>query len=168
MMSSMPWVSTFCPDWPPGDGGGECGTRPALLLGRSSKRSVGNRGGDPGVEPEEPECERFCFFATCWRSAVVGGERADRGAPGSCMPSDGSDSDFRRVLYVETMAMCVGRCVEIPRSAMRRARKSGSGGVAGARDSVVPREDWSRNGDGLSLLRHRRMQGVQHFCLRAQ
>lgn len=73
-------------------------TRPALLLGRSSKRMAGKRGGEGGVEDVEPECERLIFFATCWLSAVVGGERADRGPPGNVMPSDGSDSDFRRVL----------------------------------------------------------------------
>ena len=99
MMSSMPWVSTFvCPDSPPGDGGGVSATRPALLLGRSSKRSDDNRGGVVGVEEMEPECERLIFFATCSESAVVGGDRAARGPPGSAIPSDGSDSDFRRVL----------------------------------------------------------------------
>jgi hypothetical protein len=46
----------------------------------------------------DPECERFCFFAGCWMSAVKGGERADRGPPGIAMPRDGSERDFRRVL----------------------------------------------------------------------
>lgn len=53
----------------------------------------------------DPECERFCFFAGCWRSVVEGGERADRGAPGIAMPKDGSERDFRRVLYG---ILCVG------------------------------------------------------------
>lgn len=100
IVSSMPWVSTFVwPDSPPGDGGGVSATRPELF-GRSSKRSVEGRGGEAGVDEVELalECVRFCFFATCWPSLEEGGERADRGAPGTFMPRDGSDSDLRRVL----------------------------------------------------------------------
>lgn len=55
--------------------------------------------GDGGDDALDPEWERFCFFAGCWRSEVEGGERADRGPPGIAMPRDGSESDFRRVLY---------------------------------------------------------------------
>ena len=95
----MPWVSIFVvPDSPPGEGGGVSATRPELLGRCSSKRNVDGRGGDGSADESEPECERFCFLAACWLSLVEGGERADRGPPGSCMPSDGSDSDFRRVL----------------------------------------------------------------------
>jgi hypothetical protein len=100
MVSSMPCVSTFvCPDCPPGDGGGVSATRVALF-GGVSKRNVEGRGGLFGVEALEViECVRFCRFAEgCWPSAVEGGERADRGPPGKAMPSDGSDSDLRRVL----------------------------------------------------------------------
>lgn len=96
-VSSMPWVSTFvCLDSPPGDGGG-VSTRPWLER-RSSKRSVAVRGGEVGGEAVVLECERFCLFATWWASVCEGGERAERGAPGTAMPSDGSDSDLRRVL----------------------------------------------------------------------
>src|SRR5262245_52056101 len=88
IVSSMPWVSTFvCLDSPPGDGGGVSATRP-WLFGRSSKRSVAGRGGEAGVEAEELECDRFCFFAMCCVSGFEGGERADRGAPGTAMPSN--------------------------------------------------------------------------------
>ena len=99
--SSMPWVSTFaCPDSPPGEGGGVSATRPELL-GRCSSRARNGRvfDGDVSENVLEPECDRFCFFAGCWRSAIEGGERADRGPPGIAMPRDGSESDFRRVLY---------------------------------------------------------------------
>jgi hypothetical protein len=97
MMSSMPWVSTFVAS-PPGEGGGESGTRAPLL---SSKRKVGSRGGEFGDEDVDPEWERFCLFATC---GLSGGERAAR--PGSAMPREGSDKLLRLVLYCEeTMAM---------------------------------------------------------------
>lgn len=86
------------PDSPPGDGGGVSATRPELLGRCSSRRNADGRGGDAGADEREPECERFCFFATCWPSLVEGGERVVRGAPGSWMPSDGSDRDLRRVL----------------------------------------------------------------------
>jgi hypothetical protein len=90
---------------PPGDGGGVCApaaARPALL-DASSKRSDCEREGDVEsvlVEDVEIECVRLTFFVggECEPSLVEGGERADRGAPGSAMPSDGSDSDLRRVL----------------------------------------------------------------------
>jgi hypothetical protein len=96
--SSMPCVSTFvCPDSPPGDGGGVSATRPALFGRCSSKRNVMVRGGDV-QDVSEFECVRLTFFAG-WASLVEGGERADREAPGRWMPSDGSDSDLRRVLY---------------------------------------------------------------------
>jgi hypothetical protein len=97
--SSMPCVSILAwPESPPGDGGGVSATRPALF-GRSSKRSVVVRGGD-AIAETDCECEwvRLIFFAGWWASLVEGGERADRDAPGSWMPSDGSDSDLRRVL----------------------------------------------------------------------
>ncbi len=83
---------------PPGEGGGVSATRPELLGRRSSKRNVRARGGDVRKEETEPEWERLGFFVTGWPSLVEGGERADREAPGSCMPSEGSDSDLRRVL----------------------------------------------------------------------
>jgi hypothetical protein len=97
--SSMPCVSILaCPDSPPGDGGGVSATRPALLGRCSSKRSVEGLGGD-AMDEVELECVRLTFFAGCWWASLVeGGERADRAAPGRWMPSDGSDSDLRRVL----------------------------------------------------------------------
>lgn len=97
--SSMPCVSTFaCPDSPPGDGGGVSATRPELLGRCSSKRRARARGGDV-IEDVEFECVRLTFFAGWWASLDEGGERADeRAAPGRWMPSDGSESDLRRVL----------------------------------------------------------------------
>lgn len=90
---------------PPGEGGGVCAAARPELLGRwSSKRSGRVRRGllGAGVETleEDGEWVRFTLFAGGeWRpSAVEGGERAGRGPPGSWMPSDGSDSDLRRVL----------------------------------------------------------------------
>jgi hypothetical protein len=108
IVSSMPSVSTFvCAACPPGDGGGVCAAARLALWGVSSNRRVNGRDGlfDVGVEAletEPDECARFTFFAggECrWLSVVEGGERADRGPPGNAMPSDGRDSDLRRVLY---------------------------------------------------------------------
>jgi hypothetical protein len=102
MSSSMPWVSTLARSGtPPGEGGGVSTVRPALLGRCSSRRRAVGRGGDArGEELElEPEWERLSFFATCWPSTRAGGEREERGAPGRAMPSEGSESDFRRVLY---------------------------------------------------------------------
>lgn len=97
--SSMPWVSTLvCPDSPPGEGGGVSATRPELFGRESSKRSAIERCGD-AMDDVELEWVRLTFFAGCCVSLVEGGERADeREAPGRWMPSDGSDSDFLRVL----------------------------------------------------------------------
>jgi hypothetical protein len=61
------------------------------------------REGEGGVVVE---CDLLTLFCGgCWGcmgSVVVvvveGGERADRGPPGTAMPSDGSDNDFRLVL----------------------------------------------------------------------
>jgi hypothetical protein len=72
-------------------------TRPELFGRESSKRSAIERGGDVMADVEL-ECVRLTFFAG-GASLVEGGERADdREAPGRWMPSDGNDSDFRRVL----------------------------------------------------------------------
>jgi hypothetical protein len=76
------------------------------LGGSSLKRSEDGRGGVLGVETVEvdDECDRLTFFAAGWCSldvvAELGGERWDdaRELLGSWMPSNGSDSDLRRVL----------------------------------------------------------------------
>lgn len=94
--SSISEVSTFAgPESPPGEGGGVSARRPELLGRWSSKRRGVCCGGDMDID-EELEWERFCFFATCCPSLVVGGERMGRG---NVIPSMGSERDFLRVLY---------------------------------------------------------------------
>lgn len=99
----MPSVSTFdSANIPPGDGGGVCATARTALRESSLRRSGSGRGGEAErlVGDVEIEWVRLIFFVggECWLSLVEGGERADREPPGSVMPSDDSDTDFRRVL----------------------------------------------------------------------
>lgn len=102
IVSSMPCVSTFvCPDAPPGEGGGVKAILPELF-GRSLRWRDMGREGEGGVVVE---CDLLTLLdGGCWGCmgsvvvVVAGGERADRGPPGTAMPSDGSDSDLRRVL----------------------------------------------------------------------
>jgi len=105
--SLIPSVSTFvCPDSPSGDGGGVSATRPAGFGCSLLNRKDEGRGGVVGVETfEVAECDRLTFFEGGWCSpeteAEEGGEGRcddDRELFGSWIPSDGSDSDLRRVL----------------------------------------------------------------------
>lgn len=102
MVSSMPSVSTLVSaNIPPGDGGGVCAATRPVLLDPFSMRSGSERGGEVASLSDEDEVETECVRLTFFEggeSAADGGERADRGAPGSAMPSEGSDSDLRRVL----------------------------------------------------------------------
>ena len=74
-----------------GDGGGVCSYFRGTLLG----------GGGGDIEGESA-CDRFIFFEGGCSSAVEGGERRaaarDAWDTGRCMPRDGNESDFLRVL----------------------------------------------------------------------
>jgi hypothetical protein len=116
----MPSVSILNPPVSPGDGGGVVSaTRPA---GRSSL-NFGTTGcdgvvGDSGREPAV--CDRFNFFEGGCSSpgGVVegaGGERCEDDLElfGTWMPSNDSETDFRRVLYGIVMSKSLVVVIEL-------------------------------------------------------
>jgi hypothetical protein len=106
MSSLMPSMSTLRPIWTsPGEGGGVCSS---LILCRGDWPGCagGEAAGDLVCETGEggpwSSWDRFSFF---WGGSCSSEEfdfeleRCAREALGSCIPSEGSDSDLRRVLY---------------------------------------------------------------------
>lgn len=136
--SFMPSVSILKA---PASGGGVASTPAAtraafrgcssLTAGGDDLETEVEETGDNGSSPTD-ECDRFIFLLGCCCSessaggvvAEAGGERwdDDRALLGTWMPSDVSDTDFRRVLYIMFEAAqteCRKHCEVFSRPQMR-------------------------------------------------